>query len=50
MPSASVPSALRRPDPVPLSDRAVWSLADTSRATRRMLLDPSRVRTALLGD
>lgn len=29
----AVPIALRRPDPVPLSERAVWSLADASRAT-----------------
>lgn len=27
------PSALRRLEPVPLNDRAVWSLADASRAT-----------------
>jgi hypothetical protein len=29
----AVPPALRRPDPVPLADRACWSLADASRAT-----------------
>ncbi len=28
-----VPVALHRPDPVPLTDRALWSLADASRAT-----------------
>jgi excisionase family DNA binding protein len=34
MPTASpVPAALRRPDPVPLADRALWSLQDASRAT-----------------
>lgn len=67
---STVPSALRRPDPVPLADRALWSLADASRATslsvrliqrliadgrlpcvrigRRVLLDPSATRAALL--
>lgn len=29
----AVPAALRRPDPVPLSERACWSLQDASRAT-----------------
>lgn len=29
----AVPPALRRPDPVPLADRALWSLQDASRAT-----------------
>lgn len=29
----AVPSALRRPNPVPLADRTLWSLADASRAT-----------------
>lgn len=34
MPNVStVPSALRKSNPVPLSDRALWSLADASRAT-----------------
>lgn len=34
MPSASpVSAALRRAEPVSLADRAVWSLADASRAT-----------------
>jgi excisionase family DNA binding protein len=28
-----IPSALRRPDPIPLSERPVWSLSDGSKAT-----------------
>ncbi len=28
-----VPPALRRPDPVALSDKPVWSLSDASKAT-----------------
>lgn len=33
MSAASLPSALRRVEPIPLSDRPVWSLADASAAT-----------------
>ncbi len=31
--SKPIPLALRRTEPVPLIDRALWSLADASRAT-----------------
>lgn len=30
---AAAPAALRRPDPMPLDQRAAWSLTDASRAT-----------------
>lgn len=33
MNSVRVPPALRRPEPVALSDKPVWSLADASKAT-----------------
>ncbi|MDP1799435.1 MAG: hypothetical protein Q8K78_18205 [Planctomycetaceae bacterium] len=33
MSAATLPSALRRPAPISLADKPVWSLADTSRAT-----------------
>lgn len=33
MSAATRPSALRRPDPVALADKIVWSLSDASRAT-----------------
>ncbi|MDP1798194.1 MAG: excisionase family DNA-binding protein, partial [Planctomycetaceae bacterium] len=33
MSAATLPSALRRPDSVALSDKPVWSLADASKAT-----------------
>ena len=31
--ASPVPAALRRLDPVPLADRALWSLSDAARAT-----------------
>ena len=33
MPTTPVPAALRRPEPTPLSDKIVWSLADAANAT-----------------
>ena len=33
MPATTSPSSLRRPEPVPLNEKTVWSLSDASRAT-----------------